>query len=176
MKRNRSPKVELPGRPARLLDVALRIVVFTLLWWLLTQGDLDSWVLGAPTVALAILISLHMLPAGDWHWAFSPYGAFRFALYFLRKSMLSSVDVAIRVMHPAMPLKPGLFEYHYRITGENARVIMANTTSLLPGTLSVDLVDDKLLVHVLDLDAPIEAELRLLEKRIAAIYGIKLEG
>lgn len=176
MKRNRSPKVELPGRPARLLDVALRIVVFTLLWWLLTQGDTASWVLGVPTVGLAILVSLYMMPAGGWHWGVSPYGVLRFVLFFLRKSLISSIDVAIRVMHPAMPLKPGLFEYPFRLTGETARVIMANTASLLPGTLSVDLVDDKLLVHVLDLDAPIEAELRLLEKRIAAIYGIKLEG
>lgn len=172
----KTPPVRLPGRTTKTLDVALRIITFSLIWWVLTQGYFDSWILGVPTVILATLMSLHTLPAGDWHWNIHPLGVLRFVLYFLHKTVISSIDVAFRVMHPDMPLKPGLVEYPYRIKGENARVIMANTTSLLPGTLSVELGDNRLLVHSLDVGADVEGELRLLERRIADMYGIKLEG
>ncbi len=176
MTRHKTKKVRSPDRTTKLLDVTLRVASFVVIWWLLTQGDTESWVVGVPSIILAALLSLHTLPLGEWRWNIRPLGTLQFLLYFLRQSVISSVDVARRVMHPAMPLQPGLVEYKYRITGEHARVLMANTTSLLPGTLSVELADDKLLVHSLDVGADVQGELRILEKRIAAIYGVKLEG
>jgi hypothetical protein len=43
--------------------------------------------------------------------------------------------------------------------------------SLLPGTLSADLTDDRLRMHVLDASLPIEHELRAAEASIAALFG-----
>ena len=51
---------------------------------------------------------------------------------------------------------------------------MANTVSLLPGTLSVELDDDILRVHVLAETNAIERELNILENYLADIFGLKL--
>ncbi|MFN7210356.1 MAG: Na+/H+ antiporter subunit E, partial [Aggregatilineales bacterium] len=56
-----------------------------------------------------------------------------------------------------------------------AQVIVANSASLMPGTLSVNLAENVLTVHALDVNAPIREELGILEERVAGIFGIRLE-
>jgi len=54
-------------------------------------------------------------------------------------------------------------------------VLLANTQSLLPGTLSVELRGNCLCLHVLDGQAPTEADVRRAEKYIAHMLGLQLE-
>jgi len=51
---------------------------------------------------------------------------------------------------------------------------MANAVSLLPGTLSVELDEDILRVHVLDETSAINEELNMLENHLADIFGFEL--
>jgi multisubunit Na+/H+ antiporter MnhE subunit len=48
---------------------------------------------------------------------------------------------------------------------------MANIVSLLPGTLSVELDEDSLTVHVLDKTGAINEELNVLENHLVDIFG-----
>jgi multicomponent Na+:H+ antiporter subunit E len=43
--------------------------------------------------------------------------------------------------------------------------------SLLPGTLSADLNQDRLTLHVLDLEAPVIRELQQIEDLVAGLYA-----
>jgi multicomponent Na+:H+ antiporter subunit E len=163
------------GRPSPLFsvfDLTMRGALFTGLWWVLNRGNIDSWILGIPVIIGATSLSALILPTRRWR--IHILGIILYVLYFLRKSVLSSIDVATRVLRPEMPLRPGLLHYPLRLPPGYGRVIVANTTSLLPGTLCVDLKDDALVVHVLDKDVPVIEELRILEMRVAAIYGVKL--
>ena len=49
---------------------------------------------------------------------------------------------------------------------------MANTVTLLPGTLSADLRGQILVVHVLDARGPAAERLALLERRVADLFGL----
>lgn len=157
----------------RGLDIMLRSALFAAFWWLLVEGENPAWVLGIPSVAAATLISLAFVPPGGWQ--IRPLGALRFGLYFILKSLLSSIDVARRVLQPHIPIKPRIVRYPLRLKEIKAQVIVANAASLMPGTLSVNLADNVLTIHVLDADAPIREELGALEERVAAIFGIQLE-
>lgn len=155
------------------LDIVLRIGVFVGLWWIFNEGEAGSWALGVPFAIAAVFISIFIMPPGQWH--IHPIGTLRYVIYFLIKSVLSSIDVSRRVFDPAMPLKPGIIRYPFRLKTENPRVIVANTASLLPGTLSTELEGDELVIHALDLDLPLMEELATLELRVAGMYGIDLE-
>lgn len=155
------------------LDIILRGALFTALWWILIDGESAAWVLGIPSVVAATLISLAFVPPSPWR--IRPLGALRFGVYFLSKSLLSSVDVARRVFQPRIPIKPRLVRYPLRLREVKAQVIVANSASLMPGTLSVNLADNVLTLHVLDVNAPIMEEMKALEERVAAIFGIALE-
>lgn len=148
----------------------LRIFLFSLTWWILTDGNMDSWSVGVPMVLLVTLVSVILMPPLSW----SLRGIARFIPYFLWHSIRGGVDVASRAMHPQLPISPVLFDYRFRLPPGLSRTFMANTVSLLPGTLSVELDDEILRVHVLAETSTIETELNILENYLANIFGFKL--
>ncbi len=59
----------------------------------------------------------------------------------------ANFDVAYRVLHPAMPIKPGIVRVKMGIKSPFARAMLANSVTMTPGTISVDIVGDDLFVH-----------------------------
>lgn len=149
-----------------------RTVALTAVWWLLTGGSLLSWMVGMPAIILSLMVTRVLPPLPLFRFRIG--GAFRFFSFFLQQSILSGFDVARRAVHPKCPLAPCLIKYTFRITNGFARVFFTNTVSLLPGTLSVDLLDDDVLVHVLDEEYPALDSLQALEVRVAALFGENL--
>ena len=74
-----------------------------------------------------------------WALAFVPV----LFLYIVR----SNLDVAYRVIHAKLPIRPGITKARTTLTSLPARVLLANSVTLTPGTMSVDLVGDVLYVH-----------------------------
>ncbi len=59
----------------------------------------------------------------------------------------ANVDVAWRVIHPKMPIRPGIVKVKTTLRTAAGRVLLANSVTLTPGTFTVDLVDDTLYIH-----------------------------
>jgi multicomponent Na+:H+ antiporter subunit E len=133
----------------------------------LAGGRMDSWLLGMPAIALASLIS--MIGHYDKNGWFSISGGIGFVGFFLKASLISGFDVVRRAFHPRNMLDPDLIEYRLSLSTEAARIFMADIISLLPGTLSTQLSDETLTIHVLDKSMPVRAELKALEMRVAAM-------
>jgi multicomponent Na+:H+ antiporter subunit E len=74
-----------------------------------------------------------------------------------------------------MPLEPANVTYELRLPRMAPRILFLNTVSLLPGTLSSELAEDQLVVHVLDCSQPVLQDLAILEERIADIFGVVLK-
>ena len=144
-----------------------RIVLFALLWVVLTGGPTESWLLGLPAVLTAAWVSgkARRLPSAR----LSIWGSARFTCFFLKASLISGFDVVRRAFHPRLQLHPDLIDYRLSLATEAARIFMANAISLLPGTLSADLAGAHLTIHVLDRNMPVHAELKALEARVAAM-------
>ncbi len=152
----------------------LRAIWFAMLWWIVTRGDPTSWVVGIPAVIAATLMSVVLLPERTWRWRV--LGGARFLVYFLRQSVLGGFDVAWRAFHPRLPLAPGLYMYTLRLPSGPAQTLLANTVSLLPGTLSATLQEDRLTVHTLDTSQPLLAQLQHLEEVVALLFGVQLSS
>jgi multicomponent Na+:H+ antiporter subunit E len=157
------------GRPTPG-SIVTRLVLFGGLWWALTEGDRYNWWFGLVMVVLATMASTAMQPPGRWR----PLALLRFVPFFLRQSVLGGVDVARRAFSREMPHDPGFVEFPIRLPDGPARVLLANTMSLLPGTVSVELRDGSLRLHALDRSMPIERTLRTGEEHIAAVFGVDL--
>ena len=153
---------------------ALRFATLALLWVVLTEGDLGTLWLGFLAVLAATLSSLTLLPPAGRSW--SPVGAVRFAGFFLRQSVVGGIDVALRALKPGMDLDPALVKYETRLPEGGARVLFANTISLLPGTLSAEVRDRRLLVHTLAASPELQDELRRTEEAVARLFGVGLSG
>ncbi len=150
-----------------------RAIVLSLLWWILLEGDPEGWWYGGPVIAAATATSLWLAPevGSFWH----PVGLVRFIGFFLWQSLRGGVDVALRALDPWLPLHPQLIEYHLRLPVGPARVMLMNTISLLPGTLSVELHPTLLQVHVLDGRMDTQRSLQHVEAVVAELFAIEIE-
>lgn len=148
-----------------------RILVFSILWWILSEGTFREWPLIVLAVLAASVASLALVPAGLWKCR--PMGLLRFLAYFLKEAVLGGFDVARRALSPSMPLKPGFVEYQHSLA-ETPSVLFAWSISLLPGTSSVQLRKNSVTVHVLDQENPVAEKLQTLEKRVTAVFESSL--
>lgn len=143
-------------------------------WWVVSEGRPGSWGVGAPVVLAAAAIAGAVVP---WpRRLVRPLGLVRFLGFFAVQSLRGGLDVSRRALSPSRPLAPGLVELRTRLPEGAARVLLADVTSLLPGTLTVDLEGDRVLVHGLDAGPALEAGFRALEARVADLLGLPAPG
>ena len=154
--------------PFSFSAAAWRLLLLSAFWWLLNTSDGQSWLIGGPAVIAAAALSFKLTPARSRRWR--PLALLRFIPFFLLESLRGGWDVSLRVLRPSLPIHPGLFRYSTRLAPGMPRIMLLNTASLLPGTLSADLQDDCLTLHVLDTDSSVAADMKRLEDRIAAIF------
>lgn len=55
----------------------------------------------------------------------------------------ANVDVAYRVLHPRIPIRPGIVVIRTSLKSNVAKLILANSITLTPGTFTLDVVDDR---------------------------------
>jgi len=147
--------------------VVSRVLLFSLLWRVLTDGTAGSWWIGAPAVAGAVIISVILVPPLGLVWR----EVMGFVPFFLWHSLKGGADVARRAFHPRMPVAPELIEYPLRLPPGLSQVAMINITSLLPGTLSAEIEGQVLKVHVLDRRGDYLDGLNALEQRVGRMLG-----
>jgi multicomponent Na+:H+ antiporter subunit E len=80
----------------------------------------------------------------------------KLVLAFLREFGLSVLRVAKLVLSPRMTFSPGIFVFPLALTRDFEITLLANLITLTPGTLTVDVSDDRrsLLVHAIDCPDP----------------------
>ena len=78
----------------------------------------------------------------------------------------SSIAVARVVISPSMPIQPSLVEYSTKEKSDSGKVILGNSITLTPGTVTIDLDENRLLVHCLTADTAADLASGEMEKRI----------
>lgn len=74
-------------------------------------------------------------------------------LLFIYELVLSAWRVAVMVLTPRMDLKPGIIAYPLKVDRDFEITMLANLITLTPGTLSVDVSDDRRILYVHAMDA-----------------------
>ena len=122
-----------------------------LLLWVLLVGTLNTQELLAGVLVSALVTLLF----GS---RFGILTGFRFSLlaplymltylgHFMVALVRANLDLAIRVISPSLPINPAMVEVRTSLKSPLGKLLLANTITLTPGTLTVDVIDDTLLVH-----------------------------
>ncbi|MBB3657207.1 multicomponent Na+:H+ antiporter subunit E [Rhizobium sp. BK650] len=95
---------------------------------------------------------------------------------FLTELALSAWRVALTVLSPRLQLAPGILAFPLTVTSDFQITLLANLITLTPGTLSVDVSEDRrtLYVHALDCADPLAVRRDIaggLERRIMEAFG-----
>jgi multicomponent Na+:H+ antiporter subunit E len=73
---------------------------------------------------------------------------------FLKELVKSAVKVAITVLTPRLDLKPGIIAFPLTVQRDIEITLLANLITLTPGTLSIDVSDDRKTLYVHCIDVP----------------------
>jgi multicomponent Na+:H+ antiporter subunit E len=154
-----------PSLPHYLFGFGVALGLWLLLTGSLQRQELLAGALVALVVTLvagprlAILSGLRLTPAAPLHLA-------RYLGHFAVALVRANLDMARRVLSPSLPIRPAVVEVRTALRSTLGRLLLANSITLTPGTLAVDVRDDRILVHWVDC-AP-EADLEAATAAIAA--------
>ena len=155
-------------------------------FWVILSGKLDFFHLGAGALASLVIATvtgrLYRLepaiatprrhPFVDMPWL----GLVLYLPWLLLQIAIASVQVAAIVLRPRMEHEPRLFRFRFVLPHNMARATLANSITLTPGTVTLDVREDDYLVHALTRDA--ERSLQSdepgnMKHRVALLFGAR---
>lgn len=135
------------------------LIALICLWlaWIALTGSLDFQELGVGMIvaALVAVVSYELLFRGGVREKFEPkrWGyALAYVPAYIWAELKAHATVIYRILHPQMPIKPGIVQVPTELQSDFGITGLANAITMTPGTLSVDVNEKKpsLYVHWID--------------------------
>ncbi|OFW56153.1 MAG: hypothetical protein A2W01_09350 [Candidatus Solincola sediminis] len=145
------------------------------LFWIVLTATLaaNDIVLGA--ISSALVAGITMLLFGQaLDDRFTPRVLLKLPWFILRliwEIIKANIDVAKIILNPKLPVDPRIVQYRTYLPDDLPRTFFADSITLTPGTVTVDIEDNLLSVHCL---CPYHEEgLAGLESLVAWLFGVK---
>ena len=131
---------------------ALRLGALLIALWLVLSGHYGALLLslGAASCALTLFLALRMdrvdgeavpIAMRAWRWV-------RYTAWLGVEIVKSNIAVARVLIDPRLPIRPAVFRVEATQRSLLGHVVYANSITLTPGTVSIDLHGDAIDVHV----------------------------
>jgi len=153
-------------------------VVLFIIWLLLVWPRNSQDLIAGLVFSMLIAVVFGELYLREPQRVFAPKRWLCFLLYvpyFFYWCIRANLDVAYRVIHPDVPIRPGIVKVQTRLTTDLAKTFLANSITLTPGTLTVDIDGQDLYVHWINIPTEDPTEharqiVRRFEPLLAAIF------
>ncbi len=148
-----------PARPIR--NFAYLFVILLIIWLLLTSSFHWQELLVGILVSMVLALLLHKRYS---ELGLPPLGLKRivwsivYVAVLFKEIIVANIDVAYRVIHPKMPIKPGIVVIKTGLRQDIAKLILANSITLTPGTFTLDILEDRILIHWINVRSEETAE------------------
>ncbi|MDG5768232.1 Na+/H+ antiporter subunit E [Balneolales bacterium ANBcel1] len=158
------------------MKVFLFNILLALIWTAVTANfSFGNFLIGLILGYAVLLVVGPALDGGKY--TLRVWKSFTLLLYFLKELFVSSVRVAIDVMKPRFKMKSGVVDIPLDVKSDLEITLLANMISLTPGTLSLEVSDDRkeLFIHAMYIDEGVEEVKQSIkngmERRIREISG-----
>lgn len=150
-------------------------------FWLLLNGRWTGEIAltGAVVCGLIYIFAWKFMgysPRVEWQLLRRLPRAVGYGLFLIREVALSVWQTIRFIWSPKVTVQPEIVSFHTKLKTDTAKVLLANSITLTPGTITVDFRDDVMLVHCLDesLDAGLEGS--QMEEKLMKLEGGKQDG
>ena len=93
-------------------------------------------------------------------------GLLRYAPWLAKEIVRACIDVAWRIMQPSLPIQPTIIRVPANQRTVAGRVSFANSITLTPGTISLDVLEKQIEVHALTAESAADLESGEMGKRV----------
>lgn len=130
----------------KFLSVFLALFV---IWVCLTGFNAQELIVGVMVaLVLASLISPKTVYSFEGKDIMSLFRfIFQYLPLFFMKLVASNIEMAKIVLSPSLPIQPGFVKIHTNLRSDLSRFILANSITLTPGTITMDVQDNEILIH-----------------------------
>ena len=155
-------------------------LLLTGFWFLLSDGDINSLLVGVFFIPMSIYVSAKLSEKTDRanrtfyiNIAKLP----KFIWFFLYQSIRGGTDTALRVVSVDMKLQPEFINYPIKhLPAGSPMNLFMNVVSLLPGSVSVIREPTSVLVHVLTVTSSSLEEIYECERAICELYSLDMSS
>lgn len=153
------------------------VLVFFLFWMLLNgQWTTELVLIGLVLSLLAYLFVWKFMgysPKREWAFFKRLPKALGYLVYLIGEIIKSSRVTIRLIWSPSLEVDPQLVSFRTKLKTGVGRVLLCDSITMTPGTVTVDLEGDKVLVHALDATLAEGLEDSDMEKRIVRLEGKK---
>ena len=138
--------------------------------WLILSGTSHPFHVG---LGLVVSVVVTWLNAGHADSSFRLVPLLRMIWYLpwlFGRIVQSSLHVTALILHPALPIAPTLIHYRPRLQSQASVVLLGNSITLTPGTITCEVNQQELVVHALDEESGHDLTTRRLEHKIAHVF------
>jgi multicomponent Na+:H+ antiporter subunit E len=153
-----------------VLSTAIVLLVF----WLTLSGRYEQFLVTAGIICsifIALLAARMNLADKEGHPIHLAISALAYWPWLVWQIILSAINVAKIIINPALPVSPTMTRVKMSQKTDVARVTYANSITLTPGTISVDIEGDDIIVHAITRENAIDLEGGAMDRRCAKFEG-----
>lgn len=155
--------------------------------WLLLSGrfEVKYLIIGALSAGLVTFLTADLLrfdedltkkkKAKVGYWLISGCRFLLYVIWLIFSIIQANLQVAYLVLHPKMPIQPGLLRFKTRLRSGVGHIVLANSITLTPGTITVDFKEGTYLIHALVPEAAKSLLEARMQNKLEAIFGEKEE-
>lgn len=150
------------------------------LFWLLLNASLATDIIAVGLIAsllIALLFGRSLSVFAEFRATPRAFAtAVVYIVYFIKELVKSNLRLAAIVLSPSLPLKPGIVKVRTKLKSRMGRLLLANSITLTPGTLTVELDGEWLYIHWVTvesaaIDAATENIVAGFERYLEVMYG-----
>ena len=142
--------------------------------WLLWSGHYNTLLIsfGVGSSILVALIARRMqLTDAEGHPVHLLLGLATYVPWLIWAIVKSNIDIAMRILNPRLPISPRMIKVKAGQKTDLGRVIYANSITLTPGTVTVDVEGDEMTVHALTSGTAADLETGDMDRRVTRMEG-----
>lgn len=145
-------------------------------FWVLLNG---KWTMEIAVVGVIVCAALYAFmcaymgysPKAEWKIFKRVPKIFGYFLYLVGEIFKSAWGTMLLIWSPEKEIEPRVTSFRTKLRTDAGKVVLANSITMTPGTITVDVQDDLFLIHCLDESFDVGTEGFEMEDRIAAIEG-----
>ena len=140
-------------------NIRNRFVLFAtlLLFWIMLNGTLaiDSFIVGI-IVSLSITLLFSSGLSFFTEFKLTPQAfiaGVKYYIYFFKELVKSNFKLAAIVLNPSLPIKPGIVKVRTKLKSKMGRLMLANSITLTPGTMTIEIEGEWIYVHCVTIES-----------------------
>ena len=145
-------------------------------FWVLLNG---KWTAEIAIVGVIVCAALYAFmcsfmgysPQKEWQLALRVPKIIGYFFYLVGEIFKSAWGTMVLIWSPEKEIQPRVTSFRTKLKTDAGKVVLANSITMTPGTITVDVQDDLFLIHCLDESFDVGTEGFEMEDRIARVEG-----